>query len=973
LNQGDKVGGYLVRRREPVDHLQATYYELVHESTGARHIHIEGSDDNHTFMVLFPTVPQDSTGVAHILEHCVLSGSKRFPVKDPFNSMWSRSLKTFMNAFTGEDATFYPFSTRNEKDFFNLLNVYLDAVFFPNLEERALKQEGHRLEFEQLEDPSSGLRFKGVVFNEMKAVLASPGAVVAEAIGDALYPDLTYAFNSGGDPEVMPNLTWEQLKEFHRVHYDPSNSFFYTYGSLPLPTVLDVIEDQVLSKFKRIDVHINVGDQKNFDSPKEFKTSYPLSRDEDPSKKTQVLIGWKTVYVGNSFELLSLSVLKEVLLSNAASPLRKALIDSGLGDALADGTGLHAELREAAFCAGLKNVREEDAEKVEQLVLDTLRSLAEQGLEEEQIDAAIHQYEIDNREVSNAGFPFSMKVFFSLVNAYVYGGDPYRSLRFDQDIEQLETERKRGRFFEDLIRRYLLDNPHRVRIVVTPDQELDERREKSELARLAEIESKLSDDEKRRIVEETRALKELQEADQDLSVLPTLELTDVPMTFEDVPHTIEDVAGARVGFFPQPTNGLTYVDIRLDYSALHDRLRDRLPLFAYAVPRMGAGKYDYVEMAKRVDSYTGGIGLGASIRPVASGNGSFLQPLVLSGKALARNHRHFVEILRDFLADVSFDPKRLKELIAELAAQRQAQVAIGGTHFAILLAASKLSPAGLMEERLGGLAQIAVLKEAAKLESVDEVVADLEEIQDLTFRRDGIQICVTTEEKNFDEMRTLFGDAFSSVKGGDGVSLEEVPAAGAIRHEARTIASQVAFNVKLHKTVTYSHEDAPALTVLSHFLMDNFMHRELREKGGAYGGFAIYDREKGFFFLCSNRDPNIVRTYEVFDAAAREAIKGDIDPEKLREAILTSCGDVDPLMSPDTKGRRRFFNDIAGYTLDLQERFKKGLLNVKEEDLRRVAETYLTSNDAVLATVGGAHLIEEANKQMGGIFEVAPV
>jgi Zn-dependent M16 (insulinase) family peptidase len=975
MEVGEKIGGYVVNRKEPVEHLEGTYYELTHEPTGARHIHISVPDDNNTFSVMFPTVPEDSTGVAHILEHCALAGSERYPVRDPFFSMIPRSLKTFMNAFTGADSTWYPFSTRNLKDFFNLLSIYLNAAFYPKLEERTFKQEGHRLEFETIDDPESGLRFKGVVFNEMKGGLASPPQVVDEAIGEALYPDLTYAYNSGGEPERIPDLTWEKLKEFHHTHYHPSNAYFFTYGNIDLGRVLDEIEKEALSKFDRIDLDIDVPDQQAFESPREFRTSYPLDPGEDASKKSQVLIGWKTGHVFDSFEMFALKVLNEVLLGNAASPLRKALIDSGLGDALADGTGLHTEYREPPFCAGLKNVEADDAEKIESIVIGTLQKLADSGLDQGQIDAAIHQLEIEQREISNAGYPYSLKVFSALSGAFMFGGDPHKSLKFDEDLERLHAEMSSGPFFENLIRRYLIDNSHRVRLVVTPDQELDNQRRQSELARLAEIEGRLSAEEKTELVKETVALKEHQEAKEDLSVLPTLELSDVPMQFEDVTHSIEQVAGARVGVFPQPTNGLTYIDIRMDYSGLPDHLKDRLALFAYAVPKMGARDDDYLRMASRIDSYTGGVGVTATVRPRATGDGSFLQPILISGKALARNHKPLVDILRDFLAGVFFDAKRLKEVTAEFAVQKEAQVVYAGTQFAILLASSKFGPAGLMDERLVGLTQLAVLKEASakREESIDEIITDLEQIRDRLFVNRGIQICVTSEEKHLDEIKSLLDEALSQLPRGNGEETEGVPAPPDRQHEARTISAPVAFNAKVFRAVGYAHDDAPALTVLGNYMGDNFLHREIREKGGAYGSFSGLDREKGLFTMGSYRDPNVVRTYEVFEAGVREIIKGELEANKLKESILSSCSDVDPLLSPDTKGRRRFFNDIAGYTLELQEQFKRGLLNVKEEDLRRVADTYLTANDAVMATVAGQPLVEDANRQMGDVFKVTPV
>src|SRR5207253_1225571 len=398
-----EVAGYAITRREPLDRLEGNYLELEHQRTGARHIHIETPDDNNAFAVFFPTPPSDSTGVAHILEHVVLAGSQRFPVRDPFFSMTRRSLATFMNALTGSDWTMYLFSTRNAKDFKNLLDVYLDATFFPKLSEDSFKQEGIRFEYEDPADPNSGLRYKGVVFNEMKGALATPGAAVDRAVGKALFPGLPYAYVSGGDPQDIPNLTWDHLKQFHARYYHPSNARFYTYGNQSLETTLETIERSALSRFQRIEVDSSIPDVKRFAQPTAAVEPYPAVAAEDNEPKAEALTAWVTVPSADSFRALAMKVLSEVLLSNAGSPLRKALIDSGLGSALADGSGFHDDYKEAVFGAGLKGVAAEDAEKVQQVVLETLDRVADRGVDASQVDAAIHHLEFEKRERANAG------------------------------------------------------------------------------------------------------------------------------------------------------------------------------------------------------------------------------------------------------------------------------------------------------------------------------------------------------------------------------------------------------------------------------------------------------------------------------------------------------------------------------------------------------------------------------------------
>lgn len=970
---GATIGGHTVDRKEPLEHLRGTYYELTHQKTGARHLHLAVPDDNNAFGVVFPTVPKTGNGVPHILEHTALMGSQKYQVKDPFFAMIPRSLQTFINASTSDDATTFLYSTRNEKDYFNLLSVYLDASFFPLLRELSFKQDGHRLEYEVPDDPASGLQLKGVVFNEMKGYMATPVFTALQAIGTALYPDLTYGVNAGGDPAQIPDLTWEELKQFHATHYHPSNSYFITYGNIPLEKTLEQVESDVLSKFVKITPDVEIRDQKRFEEPREFRAQYPLSKEEDLKRKTVVIVGWLTTYSSDSFEMFALHVLNQVLLGNAASRLHKALIDSGLGDALADFTGLRTDYKEAAFLAGIKGADATDAGKIEALILETLENIVKEGIDQGQVDAAIHQLEIDAREITNRGYPYGIRMIYGLQNPLFYGGDPYQSLQFDKDIERLQEARKAGTFFEDLIRKYFLDNSHRVRIIVEPDQEREEKLLKAENDKLAKIESSLTEADRKKILEDSKALKNLQESQPDIAVLPTLELSDIPMDFEVIQETIEEIGGARVGLFSQPTNGLTYIDLAADFSSLDDRLKDWLALFGYALTQSGAGASDYLQLAERIDSYTGGIGAGASARAIA-GKDDFRQMLVVSGKALARNHKPFVAILKDIFSAPDFTPKRLKDLIAQLKAQYDTAVSFNGLQFAMSTAAAKLSAQKQLEERLGGLRQYTVLKELAQRseDELADVIVDLNAIKDHLFRSGGLQICVTTDEKNFPEVRELLEDALKALPQ---AAVEGKPAQAdlpKIVHEAKTIAVPVAYNARVVKTVEFTHADAPALLVLSQHLSSKYFIRELREKRGAYGAQALFAREGGYFMFITSQDPNIAGTFDIFKQGVAEIIDNGVEPADLKEAILSACGAVDPLSSPDTKGRTRFFGDLAGYTLALQKEFKKKLLEVTEADVRRVAKDHLL-NEGAMATVSNPDKVEEANQQMGGIFEVSAI
>ena len=970
------IGGYTIARTEPLARLDGRYLELVHERTGARHIHIECPDDNNAFAVFFSTPPPDSTGVAHILEHVVLAGSQKFPVRDPFFSMTRRSLATFMNALTGADWTMYLYSTRNAKDFKNLLDVYLDATFFPRLDEDSFKQEGIRFEFEDPADPQSGLRYKGVVFNEMKGALATPSAAVDRAIGKTLFQRLPYEYISGGDPLEIPNLTWQHLKDFHARHYHPSNARFYTYGNQDLERTLEAIETNALARFARIETDAHqIPDVARAKQPMQATEPYPTSASEDNTKKAQALTAWVTARSADSFQSLAMKVLTEVLLSNAGSPLRKALIDSGIGSALADGSGLHDDYKESVFGAGLKGIEAGDAPRVEKVVLDTLERLADEGVDPKLVDAAIHHLEFEKRERSNAGFPYALRLLFATLPAYHYAGDVVKALNFDADLEMLEEARKEGRFFENLIRAELLDNPHRALLTVVPDTELEDAHREAEQKRLAEIEEALTEEDRTRIVEDALRLKADQEAKQDLSLLPTLELADIPMKFEDVRSHDDKLRGATIEFYPQPTNGITYLDLRADFSHLTTEQQDLLPLFSRALTHSGAAGQDYVEIAARIASSTGGIGAAAQVQSLARTE-DYLQSFIVSGRALDRNAQPFIELLTDLVARLQVEPKRLKEVIAEISTRLESSLAGLGFQFALLRAHSKLTSEGAINDRLQGIGMLHTMRRLARLTEpeLNDVIQRLDDIRATLFRGEGIRIVVTCEEGMVEPLEELLAGMLANLPR-DGAQANQAPVAHVERGpEARVAPVPVAFNIRIFKTVRYTHPDSPVLLVLCNYLRDTFLHRELREKGGAYGGFAQAGVANGTFYFGSYRDPNIVRTYDVFNQAVRWVIEQEIEAEALKEAILGACGDVDPLESPDIKGRREATNRATGFTLELRERFKQRLLLVTADDLTRVARTYFLEKPAVQTTVAGADLIEEARKERPGLFEVvAPV
>ncbi len=908
------IYGYRLKRVEELKEINSLFYELEHISTGAKHIHISNNDKENTFSVAFKTVPTDSTGVAHILEHTVLCGSERFPVRDPFFSMLKRSLSTFMNAFTSSDWTMYPFSTQNKKDFYNLIDVYLDAAFFPKIGELNFKQEGHRLEFE-----NNRLVYKGVVYNEMKGAMSSPSQVMGRSLLNALFPDTTYGFNSGGEPADIPTLTYHQLKAFHQRHYHPSNAFFYTYGNLPLEKHLEFIQDKILKKFEKIDPKTDVPSQPRWNQPKEVVYPYPLAKNEDTSKKCQICVAWLTSDIKDSFEILSLSLLGEILLGNSASPLRKALIDSGLGSSLSDGTGLESEMRDTMFACGLKDVEESAGKEIEKIIFNTLNDLADNGIEKMLIESAIHQMEFHRKEITNHPYPYGIKMMLSFSGGWFHGGDPVKVLKFDDDLKRLNEELSKSPFFENKIRQYFLENPHRVLFKLVPDQSMEQKETERVSEELDRIKADISPAELEKIKEDTEALKNLQESEENLSSLPTLGLEDIPPQVQIIKEDtekfdIEKLTPENISVYEQPTSGIFYFSAAAGIQKIEKELIPLVSFFCHAFSKMGTKQRDYTEMARRIDLYTGGVGMSAHARNRYDETGACIPFITFNGKCLVRNQDKLFDIIEELAFEFDFsDITRLKNLLLEYRAGMESMIVQNGHRLAISLASRNFSVSRALNELWGGVHQLQTIKNLTK-DLTDDKLKEISEKLSLIgkniFTPDNVRIALVGEAdilpnaiSRSSKILERSGHSFGK---STGVSFDppEIDINNQIPREGWSTSSAVSFTARSFETVRLDHEDSPALAVISKILRSMYLHREIREKGGAYGGFAMYSSEDGIFCFASYRDPHIVNTLKVYDGAFNFIKSGTYTDEDIKEAILQVCSEIDRPDPPGPFGKK---------------------------------------------------------------------
>ena len=976
--------GYQIQSITPLKEINGYLYTLSHTATGARHLHISTQDKENTFGVTFKTVPTDSTGVAHILEHTVLCGSEKYPVRDPFFSMLKRSLSTFMNAFTASDWTMYPFSTQNPKDYYNLMDVYLDAAFFPCIEDLSFKQEGHRLEIEEAaqqaqNDTPKGsteksLVYKGVVYNEMKGAMSSPDQVMVRSILNALYPDTTYGNNSGGDPQIIPQLTHAQLKAFHQRHYHPSNAYFYTYGNLPLKKHLEFIDEKIMRRFEAIDPKTDVPMQPRWTEPKAVRYTYALSSNQASAKKSQICLAWLLADICSTFDVLVITVLEQVLLGNAASPLRKSLMDSGLGSALSDGSGFDADNRDTLFACGLKDTDETSADKIERIIFDVFEQLIQEGIDRELIDSAIHQIEFHRKEISNTPYPYGLKLLLTIIGTWLHGGDPKRVLLLDEDLTSLQEKIDAGPFLEECIKKFFIDNPHRIRMVLAPDHQKAEKEEERVTRELRNRLARLTVQELEQIDADASELQALQESTEDITCLPTLELSDIPA---DIPVYTPSGISSRVPLwsYTQPTSGIAYFSGSASAN-LNPKLLAWVPFFCYAFTKIGTDTSKYTHIARKIDAVTGGFILSAHARMIWGQHQTCLPLVTLKSKCLSRNINPMLDLAEELIGSVAFtDLARLKQLLGEYQAGLEAMIVHNGHRLAISLASRVFSPASALSEIWGGVHQVRTIREFnqhSDATGMETLSRDLLSIAQNVFQPHNFIMSVIGENDHVEqvtqqiESREVLSN-FNRDHRRPELSPLEIETEKIIPYEGWSTSTAVAFVARTLPTVSMGHPDAPTLAVLGKLLRSLYLHREIREKGGAYGGFALYTPENGLFSLASYRDPHIQRTLGIFEGVGEFLRSEKIEQEDIKEAVLQVCSEIDKPDAPGVAAQKAFSRLIVGVNDEERLKFKQLLLRVTPEKLLEAADRYFKpeKTQAGIAVIAGEDHLKRANKELG--------
>jgi Zn-dependent M16 (insulinase) family peptidase len=951
-------------RALPIDSLKIQFEEYRHRITGAQHIHLSADNSENVFLVALRTVPMDSTGVAHILEHTALCGSEKFPVRDPFFMMIRRSLNTFMNAFTSSDWTAYPFASQNKKDFNNLLEVYLDAVFFARLDPLDFAQEGHRLEFATADDSTSELTYKGVVYNEMKGAMSSINSTLWQTMSKYLYPTSTYHYNSGGEPADIPDLTYEQFKQFYQTHYHPSNAIFITFGDIPAIEHQQKFEDFALHRFNALDSHIAVTDEKRYSQPQYFEESYafePDSKSSGTEDKTHIVVAWLLGKSTNLEDSMRARLLASVLMDNSGSPLQKALETTNLGTAPSPMCGLEDSQKELCFACGIEGSNPQQADAVEAMILNVLEEVAEQGLPYEQVAASLHQLELSQREISGGSYPYGLSLILTALTNATHRGDPVSLLDLDPVLEKMQQQITDPDYIKSLARELLLNNSHRIRLVMQPDTQLAATRDQAEKQRLSAIAQSLNKQQKQAIVDAAASLKQRQEMEEDLDILPKVGLEDIPNQIKYAQPVSRLASPFPLTSYGAGTNGLVYQQIVMPLPKLSNQQLDLLPLYSSCVSEMGVGNRDYQQTqlwhSSIVGSYTASVSVSSHRNDLAQLQGN----LSIACNGLANNQQAMSELMHESFSEVRFDElARLKELLAQIVTHKESSVVSNGHVLAMMAASSGLSAYAQLKQRWGGMTGLSLLKKlntAIATESgLQQLSEQLKQIHQLILQQPR-QYLLVAEKQRLEE----FGSNMASALQSDTNRLQPLnsidyqPQLQSVNH-CWTAATQVSFCAKAYPTVASNHADAAPLTLLGGILRNGYLHRAIREQGGAYGAGASQDNQSGAFRFFSYRDPRIEGTLDDFDQSIQWVLNQPLGMDKLEEAILGVIGGLDKPSSPAGEAVQAFHGELNGRTEQVRSEFRQRVLAVTEADIKRVAEQYLRPQQAQTAVITNADL-----------------
>lgn len=955
--------GFRLDRIERIDEINGTAYEMKHEKSGARLIYIDSPDSNKVFNIAFRTTPHNSTGVAHIMEHSVLCGSRKFPLKEPFVELVKGSLNTFLNAMTYPDKTMYPVASKNDKDFHNLMDVYLDAVFYPRVREDAeiVMQEGWHYELENADDE---LTYKGVVFNEMKGVYSSPDSVLERQMMRELFPDTTYGVDSGGDPDYITDLTYEEFQEFYRVHYHPSNSYIFLYGDMNIEEQLAFLNDEYLSHFDAIEVHTEVALQAPFTEGKVVSYPYSVGSEEPTDNRTLHSFAYVLPDVTPEYSL-AFEVLTHALLTSPAAPLKQALVKAGIGS---DVSGYYLDsIRQPMWTVQATGSNLDKQADLQRIVESTLQDLCDKGLDKELLEASLNSIEFALRESDFGGRPIGLAYIIRMMDNWLYDNDPLELLHYEEALTNIRNGLA-GTYFEDLIRHSILNNNHKVLVSIYPERGLQERKDAEVKEHLAAVKANMTTEEIDAIVEQTKRLKIRQEtpdSDEALASIPLLELSDLNPNMEAVERRESKIGNTTVHFVPTFTKGINYVGLYFKLNCLTEEELFYADILSDILGRVDTSERGYEALAKDINMNLGGLSSDITAISKDGKRDEFTPLMIVRAKALHTKLPDLCRLINEVVQKADYsDDSRLTELVQESKAIWDNEAFRRGNSIVSQRVMAQVSAVGKFRDN-GNLGYYQKISELASNPAALPLLPEkLAEVARKIFRANNVDIMFVGEEGELEAFKNLMKPLVETWDTTE-LSNDVLQITRLSGNDGIVTAGKVQYVAQGGNFIDHGFKHVGPMSVLETILRYEYLWIRIRVQGGAYGAFAnFYD--DGNMIFCSYRDPNLLETLDVYKELPQYLRDFTLTDREMRKYIIGTMSSLDLPMTPALRGPRAMGMYFSGAKLEDKVEFRKQVIVCKPDDIVALADVVEpVLNDNHICTMGNEQKIKDA----GNVFD----
>lgn len=964
--------GYKFIEERYIEDVNSKCILLEHEKTGAKVFLMENSDDNKTFGIGFKTLPKDNTGICHIIEHCVLSGSRKFKTKEPFMDMYKNSLATFLNAMTFPDKTIYPVSSRNDKDFSNLMDVYLDSVFYPVMKEdkRIFMQEGWHYE---IENPNDELNIKGVVYNEMKGAYSNPDLQLYLKNNASLCPDTVYAVESGGEPYTIPKLTYEDFCEFHSKYYHPSNAFIYLYGSCDMAERLEFIDREYLSNFDKKEFENFEGSQKPFEKPKNVFDEYSISKDEDTKNKTYLLysacLGEKT----NLKDGIVSNLLNLILIENQGAYLKEALLKANICE---DVSSMYMEsTKYLSFGVYVTNSNRENLDKFKEIIEEQLNLIIKNGIDRKKLESALNRFEFSVRELSNSTTT-GIGHFINIFDYWLYGRNPVEALIFNEAISEIRDDILNNRLLERTIEEKILRNNHKVFLVLSPSAGLSDKKENAQREWLKRYKESLNEMQLNKLVENTKTLIEYQSAESSeeaKNTIPKLNIDDIERKLKEIPIEVEEKNGISVLKHNIFTYGINYVDIVFDLRHISKDEIIYLGLIDNLISSLSKKTMDYKEYATEKYLHCGGIGTSIRTYTNSKNKEKFTPKFIVGSKFLSEKIEDVIRLIRILLKDTLFEDKdRIKEELLSIKSIVEQDVVTTGHSYGMDRSRTYFSDRAVYNDLLNGISFIKFIQDLCENfdEKIDNVIEKMKFVYNRMFKSNGVILNITTSEDNFEVVEKSFIEFLNELERVEdspyNLSFDKKNLKEAI--STSSDVNYVTYSVDLNK---YGMEYNGVFGLISNLMSTTYLHNQIRAMGGAYGAGMSVDKDS-ILSMYSYRDPNIKSTKETFRNVGKYLMNLEINQDDFNNFKISTTKRFDPLYTPHEKGIASLSMYISGVTKEeIQNQFEE-LLNSKPEDLKYFGEKIngILEMEDNYVVVGNSEQIKENKEEFSNIINL---